>query len=90
MVREVPAARDELPSTALSSHGGGVIAADPRDPKGGKAMMSTFQFDLELPREARGATYGGRAYVRFVLRPEPLAVQWYRRVRQAFLARFNV
>jgi putative peptide zinc metalloprotease protein len=90
LVREVPAARDELPSSALSSQGGGAIAADPRDPKGGKAMMSTFQFDLELPREAGGAAYGGRAYVRFVLQPEPLAAQWYRRVRQAFLAHLNV
>jgi len=25
-----------------------------------------------------------------VLHPEPLAMQWYRRIRQAFLARFNV
>jgi putative peptide zinc metalloprotease protein len=90
VVREVPAARDELPSSALSSQGGGALAADPRDPKGGKAMMSTFQFDLELPPQARGAGYGGRAYVRFVLQPEPLATQWYRRLRQAFLARFNV
>jgi len=90
LVREVPAAKDELPSSALSSHGGGAIAADPRDPRGGKALASSFQFDLELPLQARGASFGGRAYVRFVLRPEPLAMQWYRRIRQAFLARFNV
>ena len=90
VVREVPAAREELPSSALSSQGGGALAADPRDPKGGKAMMSTFQFDLELPPQARSASFGGRAYVRFVLQPEPLAAQWYRRLRQAFLARFNV
>jgi putative peptide zinc metalloprotease protein len=90
LVREVPAAKDELPTPALSSQGGGALAADPRDPRGGKSLASTFQFDLELPPEARGAAYGGRAYVRFVLQPEPLAAQWYRRVRQAFLAHFNV
>jgi len=90
LVREVPAARDELPSSALSSQGGGALAADPRDPRGARSMASTFQFDLELPREARGAAYGGRAYVRFVLEPEPLAMQGYRRLRQAFLSRFNV
>ena len=90
LVREVPAAKDELPSSALSTAGGGTLAADPRDPKGGKALMSTFQFDLELPREAGEAAYGGRAYVRFVLQPEPLGRQWYRHVRQAFLSRFNV
>ena len=90
LVREVPAARDRLPSTALSSEGGGAIAADPRDPKGGKALASTFQFDLELPPQVPSVSYGGRVYVRFVLQPEPLATQWYRRIRQAFLARFHV
>jgi len=90
LVREVPAARDQLPSVALGSEGGGALAADPRDPKGGKTLASTFQFDLELPPEAEGSTYGGRVYVRFVLKPESLAQQGYRRIRQAFLARFNV
>lgn len=90
LVRAVPAAKDQLPSAALSSEGGGKIAADPRDPKGGKSLASTFQFDLELPAEAPGDNYGGRAHVRFVLEPEPLAQQWYRRLRQVFLAQFHV
>jgi putative peptide zinc metalloprotease protein len=90
VVREVPGAKDELPSNALSSQGGGTLAADPRDPHGAKSLASTFQFDLELPDEARGFGYGGRAYVRFALEPEPLALQWYRRIRQTFLARFYV
>ena len=90
LVREVPAARDVLPSSALSSEGGGLLAADPRDPRGGKSLVSTFQFDLELPAGITAGSYGGRAYVRLVLEPEPLAMQWFRRVRQAFLARFNV
>jgi putative peptide zinc metalloprotease protein len=38
----------------------------------------------------RSASYGGRAYVRFTHPREPLASQWYRRLRQAFLERFNV
>jgi putative peptide zinc metalloprotease protein len=90
VVREVPAAKAQLPSTALSSEGGGTIAADPREPKGGKALASTFQYDLELPREAPHLGYGGRVYVRFAFQPEPLAQQWYRRIRQAFLAQFHV
>ena len=90
LVREVPAAKDRLPSTALSSEGGGAIAADPRDPKGGKTLASTFQFDLELPLQVPSVSYGGRVYVRFVLRPEPLGQQWYRRIRQVFLAQFHV
>ena len=90
LVREVPAAREQLPSAALSSEGGGAIAADPRDPQGSKALASSFQFDLELPPEVTSASYGGRAYVRFTYPAEPLAAQWYRRLRQAFLQRFNV
>lgn len=90
LVREVPAAREELPSAALSSGGGGAIAADPRDPHGARALASSFQFDLALPPDVTSASYGGRAYVRFVHPPEPLATQWYRRLRQAFLQRFHV
>jgi putative peptide zinc metalloprotease protein len=86
----VPAAKEQLPSTALSSEGGGRIAADPRDPKGGKSLASTFQFDLEWRDDVPPVNYGGRVYVRFVLEPEPLAHQWYLRIRQAFLARFHV
>jgi putative peptide zinc metalloprotease protein len=90
VVREVPSAKDQLPSAALSSEGGGAVPQDPRDPKGGKALVSTFQFDLELPPGTPHAGFGGRAYVRFAHHPEPLGWQWYRRIRQAFLARFNV
>jgi putative peptide zinc metalloprotease protein len=90
MIREVPAANDLLPSPVLSSEGGGALPADPRDPKSGKAMASAFQFDLELPSDVASASYGGRAYVRFVHQPEPLGRQWFRRLRQTFLARFHV
>jgi putative peptide zinc metalloprotease protein len=90
LVREVPAARDELPSAALTSQGGGAIAPDPRDPQGAKALASSFQIDLELPADVTSASYGGRAYVRFTHAPRPLGVQWYRRLRQVFLQRFNV
>jgi putative peptide zinc metalloprotease protein len=90
LLREAPAAKEELPSRALSSEGGGKIAADPRDPKGGKALATTFQFDLLLPQAVQAANYGGRVHVRLVLEPEPLARQLYRRVRQLFLAQFHV
>jgi putative peptide zinc metalloprotease protein len=90
LVREVPAAKDKLPSAALSSEGGGQVVADPRDPKSGKTLATTFQYDLQLPPEASSQSYGGRVYVRLAFHPEPLAQQWYRRVRQAFLAQFHV
>jgi putative peptide zinc metalloprotease protein len=86
----VPAAKDYLPSTVLSSEGGGAIAADPRDPKSGKTLERMFQFDLELPLDVGALNYGGRAYVRLVMDSEPLGLQWGRRLRQLFLERFSV
>ena len=90
MLREVPAAKEQLPSAALSSEGGGKFAADPHDRTGGKSLASTFQFDLGWASDVPNVSYGGRVHVRFALEPEPLAHQWYRRIRQAFLARFHV
>jgi putative peptide zinc metalloprotease protein len=90
LIRAVPAAKDTLPSNALSTEGGGEIAADPRDPKSGKTLERMFQFDLELPPEVEINNYGGRAHVRLALSPEPLAWQWGRRLRQLVLERFSV
>ncbi len=61
-------------------------AAEP----GCKGIKSTFQFDLAVPDHLPNASYGGRVYVRFVLRPEPLSQRWYRRLRQLFLTQFHV
>jgi putative peptide zinc metalloprotease protein len=90
LVREVPAAADQLPSKALASEGGGRIVADPRDPHGTKALQRLFQLDLELAKPLSEVWFGGRVYVRFDHRWEPLAFQLYRRGRQLFLAHFNV
>lgn len=88
--REVPGALERLPSTVLGRTGGGRIATDPRDNQGTKAFEKMFQFDIELTRPIGQAFVGGRVYVRFDHRPEPLAFQWYRQLRQMFLRRFNV
>lgn len=88
--REVPGALERLPSTVLGRTGGGRIATDPRDNQGTMAFEKMFQFDIELTRPIDKAFVGGRVYVRFDHRPEPLAFQWYRQLRQMFLRRFNV
>ncbi len=88
--REVPAATDELPSMTLSLQGGGKIGLDPNKPGDGKAVEKLFVLDLELPEGEQATYFGGRIYVRFEHESEPLARQWYREVRRAFLKKFNV
>ena len=88
--REVPSAREQLPSMALGSQGGGQIAVDPSDTEGKKAIQKMFQFDLELSSSLGVVNVGGRVYVRFDHGWEPLVKRWYRQGRQLFLSRFNV
>lgn len=94
--REVPGAKAQLPSLALSTEGGGQTPLDPRDPEKSKALSSLFQLDLALPHLPGGAypglpaPYGSRVHVRFELQPEPLASQAWRRLRQLFLSKMNV
>jgi len=88
--RAVPGASERLPATALGSEGGGQIPTAPGDREGVLALQKIFQVDLELPSHARLVNVGGRAYVRFDHGWAPLGIQWYRQVRQLFLARFNV
>jgi putative peptide zinc metalloprotease protein len=88
--RIVPAASEELPSVALGIGGGGAVPVDPTEPSGARAVQKMFEVELALPARAPVVNSGGRVYVRFDHGNEPLAVQWYRRVRQLFLSRFHV
>src|SRR6185437_14630970 len=84
VIREVPAAGEQLPSKALSASGGGRVASDPRDTSGSKTLQRFFQFDLMLDPEPAKIGYGSRVYVRFEHDWEPLGFQLYRRIRQLF------
>jgi len=88
--REVPSASDQLPSRVLGSQGGGAIAVDARDADGVKALDRFFQFDIELPMRDTGGYVASRVFVRFNHGREPLGRQWYRRLRQLFLARLEL
>jgi len=90
LLREVPAATDQLPSKTLSLEGGGTIAIDPRDGWGTRSFQKLFLFDIELPVHSALFNVGGRVYVRFDHGQEPLARRWYRGIRRLFLRRFNV
>jgi putative peptide zinc metalloprotease protein len=88
--RIVPAAELNLPSAALGTAGGGVVPVDPTDPDGLRALESLFQLDLSLPQEVKNPHIGGRVYVRFEHGRMPLAMQWYRSLRQLLLRKFYV
>lgn len=90
VLRETPSALNELPTPALSPSGGGTIPVDPSDSQGLKTLERTFFIETDLPREAVPNTFGGRVYIRFDHLSEPLLSQFYRRLRQLFLSRFNV
>jgi putative peptide zinc metalloprotease protein len=88
--RIVPAADLNLPSAALGTAGGGVVPVDPTDPDGLRTLESLFQLDLSLPEEVKDPHIGGRVYVRFEHGSMPLAMQWYRSLRQLLLRKFYV
>jgi putative peptide zinc metalloprotease protein len=88
--RIVPAGQLRLPSAALGIAGGGVIPVDPKDKEGLRPLDTIFQVDLRLPQAVRDPHIGLRAYVRFQHGTMPLAMQWYRQLRQLLLRRFYV
>jgi putative peptide zinc metalloprotease protein len=90
LLRVVPAASEQLPSSVLGSGGGGEVPVDPRDPQGERAVQKMFEVELEIPASGAVVHAGGRVHVRFDLGSEPLGVQWARRLRQIFLSRFQV
>jgi len=89
LVHQTPAGAVQLPSRALTTEGGGLIAVDPKDAQGLTALTHHFQVDIDLAPDGL-ALYGGRVHVRFEHVPEPLGVQWYRRWRPVFLSHFHV
>ena len=93
VLREVPAGQRELPSMALAIEGGGDIGLDPKAANNQKAPIALdhfFQFELAPTDGLLPEHLGGRVHVRFEHPPEPMAVQWYRTVRQMFIRRFAV
>jgi len=86
--RLVPAGQLKLPTAALGTSGGGVIPVDPADPDGLRPLDAIFQVDLRLPEAIRNPHIGVRAYVRFEHGTMPMAMQWFRQLRQMLLRRF--
>lgn len=81
-VRKIPAAREHLPSAAVSHQGGGEIAIDPRDPTGTKPMQQQFEVVVTVNNPDGRYSPGQQAHVRFKLEKKPLIWQWGRRFWQ--------
>jgi len=88
LTRDTPAATRQLPSAALADRGGGPFTTDPAEKDGLHILQPVFLLDLTLPGRTLERV-GGRAWVRFDLGSEPLALQVYQRAAQLFLQRFN-
>jgi putative peptide zinc metalloprotease protein len=90
ILREVPAAQQDVPSLALTTRGGGTIALDPSKTQHPQALFSLFQLDIGLLDQVRMRAQGSRVYVRFFHGDEPVAWRFLRGLRQFFLGQFRV
>ncbi len=90
ILRTTPAAKKTLPSAALGTQGGGVVAIDPSKEQGTTALEYWFEFDISLPHLTPAPYSGSRVRVSFIHDHEPLARQWYRSIRQLLLKQFEL
>ncbi len=88
--RQVPGGELDLVSAALGTQGGGDVPVDPAQQGGMRTLKRVFDVEVELDRASPMSVFGDRAHVRFDLGWTPLAVQWFLRLRQLFLAGLNV
>jgi len=90
IAREVPAARDSLPSKALSTEGGGPFYLDPRDPDQLKSLERIFIFECEIDAPLPLDRVGGRVFARLDYGTSSLAEQLYRPLRQLVLRQLKI
>ena len=92
VLREVPAATNQLPSMTLSFEGGGQIGLDPQEADASqmRTLESLFVMDLALPANPHSQQIGRRMYVRFEHAPNPIGQRWYDAGRRLLLRKFNV
>ena len=84
----VPGATMELPAPALGDRFGGPIPLDPADPNGLRTRVPVFLLDAEVP-SLQASTIGGRAWVKLVLPPQPLGLQWLAQLQRLLIKQFN-
>lgn len=90
LLRQVPVGREELPSSALGSFGGGSIVVDPSEQDGNVALEPVFEFELAMIDPPVVTQIGGRVYARFEHEWSPYGPRVYRELRQLFLSKFDI
>jgi putative peptide zinc metalloprotease protein len=90
ILREAPAAQQDVPSLALTTRGGGSIALDPSRMQRPQTLFSFFQLDVELLESTSTRKQGARVYVRFIHADEAIAWRVLRSLRRFFLGQFRV
>ncbi|MDH3220967.1 MAG: efflux RND transporter periplasmic adaptor subunit [Gammaproteobacteria bacterium] len=90
ILRQAPEATNRLPSAALATTGGGKFIVTPGNDDEPVTSEKVFLVDLQPDFGGARIPFGTRAYVRVDHGAEPLAIQWYRRIRQVFLRQFSV
>ncbi len=88
IVREIPAATDQLPSSALADRNGGWLTTDPSDVDAIRLLESVFLFDLLVPGKSL-ERMGERVLVRFDIGAEPLGVRAGRSLQRLLLRHMN-
>ncbi len=90
IVREVPAARDTLPSKALSTEGAGPFALDPTDSQRLRSLQHVVVFECEILDAPPLDRVGGRVFAKFDFGRAPMAEQFYRPLRQLLLRQLKL
>ena len=89
ILRITPASDNALPSSVLSSEGGGLFAPDPRGHEPLTSFQRFYRVDIAAPGLGEH-TVQERIYALFRHDWEPLGYRWYRAARQLLLNRLNV
>jgi putative peptide zinc metalloprotease protein len=86
-----PAGQEVLPSEALGYRVGGSMPTLPQDSRGLKAAEKFFEIRIRpSPERAVHLLTGQRVVTRIRMPSKPLAVQWWRSLRQLFQRRFHI
>ncbi len=89
ITRKVPAGSRDMSEHSLSTTAGGDVAPDPNEPSGRRSLIPQFVVDVAPIEPVLKWQPGLRARVRFSLPAEPLAQQWWRKLRQYLKGRLG-